>query len=263
MGKWLDLDNPVTFNEKLQWLKAYDLNPYYSDIVDKQKVKEIISEKIGEEHVIPTIAIYERPEDIKWEDLPDRFVLKCTHDSGGIVVCQDKNSIDKAAALKKLTKHYNRNYYYNKREWPYKNIKPRIIAEKYMEDRDGEGELKDYKFFCFDGVPKMLFVATDRHKKVETKFDFFDMDFNHLDIRQGHPNAEIPPEKPETFEQMKEMAAKLSEGFPHVRVDLYEINGKIYFGELTLYHYSGTVPFDPAKWDTIMGEWITLPEKRV
>ncbi len=262
MGKWLDLDNPVTFNEKLQWLKAYDLNPYYTDIVDKQKVKEIISEKIGEEHIIPTIAIYERPEDIKWEDLPDRFVLKCTHDSGGIVVCQDKKSIDKAAALKKLTKHYNRNYYYNKREWPYKNIKPRIIAEQYMEDREGEGELKDYKFFCFNGVPKMLFIASDRHKKVETKFDFFDMDFNHLDIRQGHPNSEILPEKPETFEQMKEMAAKLSEGFPHVRVDLYEINGKIYFGELTLYHYSGTVPFDPVKWDTIMGEWITLPEKR-
>ena len=263
MGKWLDLDNPVTFNEKLQWLKAYDLNPYYTDIVDKQKVKEIISEKIGEEHIIPTIAIYERPEDIKWEDLPDRFVLKCTHDSGGIVVCQDKKSIDKAAALKKLTKHYNRNYYYNKREWPYKNIKPRIIAEQYMEDREGEGELKDYKFFCFNGVPKMLFIASDRHKKVETKFDFFDMDFNHLDIRQGHPNSEILPEKPETFEQMKEMAAKLSEGFPHVRVDLYEINGKIYFGELTLYHYSGTVPFDPVKWDTTMGEWITLPEKRV
>ena len=261
MGKWLDLDNPVTFNEKLQWLKAYDHNPLYTSIVDKQAVKKIIADKIGAEYIIPTLAVYERPEDIDWEKLPDRFVLKCTHDSGGVVVCKEKDKLDRKSALKKLSKHYRRNYYYNKREWPYKNIKPRIIAEAYMEDSDGSGELKDYKFFCFGGVPKMLFVASDRHKKVETKFDFFDMDFNHLPIINGHPNSEIPPRKPATFEQMKKLAAELSAGYPHVRVDLYEINGKIYFGEMTLYHYSGTVPFEPESWDKVMGEWIELPKQ--
>lgn len=260
MGKWLDLDNPVTFNEKLQWLKAYDHNPLYTSIVDKQEVKKIIADKIGSEYIIPTLAVYERPEDIDWEKLPERFVLKCTHDSGGVVVCKDKDQLDRKKALKKLSKHYKRNYYYNKREWPYKNIKPRIIAEAYMEDRDGSGELKDYKFFCFDGVPKMLFVASDRHKKTETKFDFFDMDFKHLPIINGHPNSDVPPQKPASFEQMKKLAAELSAGFPHVRVDLYEINGKIYFGEMTLYHYSGTVPFEPEIWDTTMGEWLKLPK---
>lgn len=259
MGKWLDLDNPVTFNEKLQWLKAYDHNPLYTCIVDKQEVKKIIADKIGSKYIIPTIAVYERPEDIDWEKLPERFVLKCTHDSGGVVVCKDKEQMDRKAAMKKLKKHYKRNYYYNKREWPYKNIKPRIIAETYMEDTVGGGELKDYKFFCFDGVPKMLFIASDRHKKTETKFDFFDMDFNHLPIINGHPNSEVTPEKPESFEQMKELAAELSAGFPHVRVDLYEIDGRIFFGEMTLYHYSGTVPFEPEIWDTTMGEWLKLP----
>ncbi len=260
MGKWLDLDNPVTFNEKLQWLKAYDHNPLYTSIVDKQEVKKIIADKIGSEYIIPTLAVYERPEDIDWDKLPERFVLKCTHDSGGVVVCKEKDQLDKKKALKKLSKHYKRNYYYNKREWPYKNIKPRIIAEAYMEDRDGSGELKDYKFFCFDGVPKMLFVASDRHKKTETKFDFFDMDFKHLPIINGHPNSDVPPQKPASFEQMKKLAAELSAGFPHVRVDLYEIDGKIYFGEMTLYHYSGTVPFEPEIWDTTMGEWLKLPK---
>lgn len=260
MGKWLDLDNPVTFNEKLQWLKAYDHNPLYTSIVDKQEVKKIIADKIGSEYIIPTLAVYERPEDIDWEKLPERFVLKCTHDSGGVVVCKEKDQLDRKKALKKLSKHYKRNYYYNKREWPYKNIKPRIIAEAYMEDRDGSGELKDYKFFCFDGVPKMLFVASDRHKKTETKFDFFDMDFKHLPIINGHPNSDVPPQKPASFEQMKKLAAELSAGFPHVRVDLYEIDGKIYFGEMTLYHYSGTVPFEPEIWDTTMGEWLKLPK---
>lgn len=260
MRKWLDFDNPRTFNEKLQWLKAYDHNPMYTDIVDKYAVKAIIADKLGPEYLIPTLAIYDSPSDIEWDNLPNRFVLKCTHDSGGVVVCQDKASLDKEAALRKLWKHYRRNYYYNKREWPYKNIKPRILAEQYMEDRQGDGELKDYKFFCFDGEPKLLFVASDRHRKTETKFDFFDMDYNHLPIRNGHPNSDVPPAKPATFEQMKEIAAKLSEGFPHVRVDLYEIEGRIYFGELTLYHYSGTTPFEPASWDEKLGDWLKLPQ---
>jgi hypothetical protein len=261
MHRWLNLDNPKTFNEKLQWLKAYDLNPRYTDIVDKYAVKGIIADKIGEEYLIPTLAVYESPAEIDWESLPEKFVLKCTHDSGGVIVCQDKSRLDKEAALKKLWKHYKRNYYYNKREWPYKNIKPRILAEQYMEDRQGDGELKDYKFFCFDGEPKLLFVASDRHKKVETKFDFFDMEFNHLPFTIDHDMAPILPEKPENFEKMKELAAKLSTGTPQLRVDFYEVDGKVYFGEMTFFHCSGMAPFHPEKWNRTFGDWVTLPPK--
>lgn len=261
MRRWLNLKDPKTFNEKLQWLKVYDHNPLYPTIVDKHEVKAYIEEKIGKEYVIPTLKVYDTPDEIDWDELPQRFVLKCTHDSGGVVVCHDKNSFDKELAMKRLWRHHKRNYYNHSREWPYKMIRPRVIAEQYMEDRKGDGELKDYKFFCFDGEPKMLFVASDRQKKEETKFDFFDMDFNHLDITNGHPNAVNPIEKPATFDKMKEIAAKLSEGFPHVRVDLYDIEGKIYFGELTLYHYSGMVPFHPHVWDERMGSWMKLPKQ--
>ena len=260
MRRWLNLNDPKTFNEKLQWLKVHDHNPLYPKIVDKHEVKAYIAEKIGNEYVIPTLKVYETPDEIVWEELPERFVLKCTHDSGGVVVCHDKGNFDKFLAMKRLWRHHRKNYYNHSREWPYKMIRPRVIAEQYMEDRKGDGELKDYKFFCFDGEPKMLFVASDRHKKEETKFDFFDMDFNHLDITNGHPNSTRQIEKPATFEEMKKIAAILSEGFPHVRVDLYEIEGKIYFGELTLYHYSGMVPFKPNVWDERMGEWIKLPK---
>ena len=260
MHRWLNLTDPKTFNEKLQWLKVHDHNPLYPTIVDKHEVKAYIAEKIGKEYVIPTLKVYETPDEIVWDELPERFVLKCTHDSGGVVVCHDKGNLDKSLAMKRLWRHHRKNYYNHSREWPYKMIRPRVIAEQYMEDRKGDGELKDYKFFCFDGEPKMLFVASDRHKKEETKFDFFDMDFNHLDITNGHPNSTRQIEKPATFEEMKKIAAILSEGFPHVRVDLYEIEGKIYFGELTLYHYSGMVPFKPNVWDERMGEWIKLPK---
>ena len=259
MHRWLNLDNPKTFNEKLQWLKAYDLNPRYTDIVDKYAVKGIIADKIGEEYLIPTLAVYESPAEIDWESLPEKFVLKCTHDSGGVIVCQDKSRLDKEAALKKLWKHYKRNYYYNKREWPYKNIKPRILAEQYMEDRQGDGELKDYKFFCFDGEPKLLFVASDRHKKVETKFDFFDMEFNHLSFTIDHDMAPIPPEKPVCFEEMKRLAAILSAGTPQLRVDFYEVDGKIYFGEMTFFPWSGYMKFEPDSFDLALGEKFALP----
>ena len=155
----------------------------------------------------------------------------------------------------------NRNFYWWEREWPYKSVKPRIIAEQYMEDA-ATAELRDYKFFCFNGEVKALFIATERQKEgEEVKFDFFDADFNHLPVRQGHPNAQIAPEKPVTFAEMKRLATKLSEGIPHVRVDFYEVNGKIYFGELTFYHFGGAVPFEPSEWDKTFGDWITLPAK--
>ena len=257
----LDLDDPKTYNEKLQWLKLYDCRPEYTAMVDKYEVKEYVSNLIGKEYVVTNYGVWNRFEDIDFDALPNQFVLKCTHDSGGLVICRDKAKLDKAKAKRKIEKSLKRNYYYANREWPYKNVKPRIIAEAYMED-EKTAELRDYKFFCFDGEPKMLFIASDRQTEgEETKFDFFDMDYNHLDFTNGHPNATVLPEKPETFEQMKVLARKLSAGIPHVRVDFYEVNGKIYFGELTFFHWSGMVAFDPPCWDRTIGDWLRLPNQ--
>lgn len=258
VGYPLNLDNPKTYNEKLQWLKLYNRNPLYVQMVDKVDAKEYVANIIGEEYLIPTLAVYNNVHDIDFNVLPNQFVLKCTHDSGGIVICQDKNKLDIKAAIRKLQRGLETNYYYKNREWPYKNVKPRIIAEKYMSD--DSGELTDYKFFCFDGTPTYMFVATDRFAKgEETKFDFYDMDFNHLPFTNGHPNASKYIERPAGFEEMKGLAAKLSKGIPHVRVDFYDINGKVYFGELTFFHWSGMVPFVPFEWDLIFGNCIELP----
>lgn len=260
MGKKLNLNNPQTFSEKLQWLKLYDRKPEYTRMVDKYEVKQYIAEKIGQQYIIPTLGVWDRFEDIDFDSLPDQFVLKCTHDSGGLVICRDKGKLDKEAAKKKIEKCIKRNYYLHSREWPYKNVKPRIIAETYMED-EVTAELRDYKFFCFDGQVKALFIATERGSKTEeTKFDFFDEKFNHLPFTNGHPNAATMPKKPISFERMKELAAVLSKGIPHLRVDFYEVNGKMYFGELTFSHWSGMMPFEPEEWDSIFGSWIQLPK---
>lgn len=260
--KKLDLKDPKTFNEKLQWLKLYDRKPEYTKMVDKCEAKKYVAELIGEEYIIPTLGVWDRVEDIDFEALPNQFVLKCTHDSGGLVVCKDKSSLDIEAVRIKLNKCLKRNYYWHGREWPYKNVKPRIIAEKYMEDAVTE-ELRDYKFFCFNGVAKALFIATERQdSNNETKFDFFDMDFKHLDFTNGHPNADVLPKKPENFDQMRVLAEKLSKNVPHLRADFYEVNGKVYFGELTFSHWSGMVAFEPEKWDYKFGEWIELPIKQ-
>ena len=260
-GKDLNLENPQTFNEKLQWLKLYDRKPVYTTMVDKYAAKEYVADKIGEEYIIPTLGVWDKFDDIDFDALPDQFVLKCTHDSGGLAICKDKKTFDIEAARKKINRCLKRNYYYIFREWPYKDIKPRIIAEKYMVDESGY-ELKDYKIFCFDGQPKIMFIATDRaNPEEETKFDFFDMEFNHLPFQNGHPNAKKPIMQPKGFEKMKELAAKLSAGIPQVRVDFYDIDGKVYFGELTFSHWSGFVPFDPEEWDYKLGSWIDLPQK--
>ncbi len=263
MGRHLDLKNPKTFNEKLQWLKLYNRDPRYTQLVDKATVKEFVKATIGDEYLIPTYGIYDNVEQIDFDKLPQQFVLKCTHDSGGLLICKDKTALDPEAARAKMRNALKKNFYPVNREWPYKNVTPRLIAEQYMED-SSTSELRDYKFFCFDGVPKMLFVASERQKQgEETKFDFFDMDYQHLDIVNGHPNAKVPPSKPQNFELMKELAAKLSQGLPHVRVDFYEVDGNVYFGELTFFHFSGIVPFQPACWDELMGSWLELPPKKV
>ena len=262
MGKELDLENPKTFNEKTQWLKLYDRRPEYTQMVDKYEAKKYVSDRIGEEYIIPLLGVWDKFDEIDFDKLPKQFVLKCTHDSGGLVIVRDKDKLDKKAAKAKIEKCLKKNYYYYCREWPYKNVKPRIIAEAYMEDAETK-ELRDYKFFCFNGVAKALFVATERqNKNEETKFDFFDMEYNHLPIKNGHPNAAVPPKKPKTFDEMKTLAEKLSVGVPSLRVDFYEVNGKCYFGELTLSHFNGMTPFEPEEWDYKFGEWITLPPKK-
>lgn len=262
MGKPLHLNNPVTFNEKLQWLKLHDRKPVYTTMVDKYEAKKYVADRIGEEHIIPTLGVWDSFDEIDFDSLPDRFVLKCTHDSGGLFIVKDKSKMDLNAAKEKIDSCLKKNFYCSGREWPYKNVKPRVLAEAYMED-EKTAELRDYKFFCFDGKAKALFVASERQKEgEETKFDFFDMDYNHIPVTNGHPNADIPPEKPEKFDQMRNLAEKLSEGIPHLRVDFYEVNGKVYFGELTFAHWSGMVSFDPEEWDETFGSWINLPKKR-
>lgn len=262
MGKELNLDNPKTFNEKLQWLKLYDRNSNYIKMVDKYEVKKYVSDILGQEYIIPTLGVWDKFDQIDFDKLPNQFVLKCTHDSGGIVICTNKDIFDKKRAQKILEKSLNRNYFNSGREWPYKNVKPRIIAEKYMVDDSGY-ELKDYKFFCFNGIAKIMFIASDRqNKKEETKFDFYDMEFNHLDIINGHPNSNKKLKKPLSFDIMKEFAEKISQSIPQARIDFYDIQGKIYFGEITLFHWSGMVPFVPDKWDYILGDWIKLPYEK-
>ena len=263
VGCELNLENPTTYNEKLQWLKLYNRKPIYTTMVDKYEVKQYVADRIGEEYIIPTLGVWDSFDEIDFDSLPEQFVLKCTHDSGGLVICKDKSRLDIKAAKKKINKSLKKNYYWENREWPYKNVKPRIIAEQFVEDTKTQ-ELRDYKFFCFDGEVKALFIATDRYaENEETKFDFFDAEYNHLPFCNGHPNANELPENPECFEQMKVLAAKLSADIPHLRVDFYEVDGKIYFGELTFFHWSGMVPFEPEEWDAIFGEWIKLPAKKM
>lgn len=262
MGKRLNLKNPQTFNEKLQWLKLYDRNPEYTKMVDKYEAKKYIADIIGEEYVIKTLGVWNKFEDIDFDTLPNQFVLKTTHDSGGVVICKDKSQFDIEKAYEKLNRSLKRDYYKVHREWPYKNVVPRIIAEQYMENSETT-DLRDYKFFAFSGETKAMFIATERANETEeTKFDFFDDNFNHLDFTNGHPKADKLPKKPAGFEEMKILANKLSKDIPHIRVDFYEANGKIYIGELTFFHWGGLVPFEPYEWDEKFGSWIKLPNKK-
>lgn len=257
--KRINLQNPQTWNEKIQWLKLYDQRPEYVQLVDKFEVRKYIADNIGNEYLIPLLGVWNHPQDIDFDRLPNQFVLKCTHDSGSVVICKDKKTFDKEAAIKKLQKKAQRNLYWWSREWVYKDLKPRIIAEEYMEDQ-ATGELRDYKFFCYNGICKGLFIASDRQNcEKPTTFDFFDRDFTHLDVRQGHPNAETIPDPPHNMSEMIFLAEKLSKDMPFVRIDFYEVNGKIYFGEITFFHNGGFVPFNPTEWDEKLGKLIELP----
>lgn len=259
----LNLDSPKTFNEKIQWLKLYNRRPEYTVMVDKVKAKDYVAGIIGKEYIIPTIGVWESPDEINFDVLPERFVLKVNHNSGtGMYICKDKSKMNVEKVKEGLHKGLKENYYIKNREWPYKNVPRRILAEEYIDPAPST-DLPDYKFFCFDGEVKALFIATGRSKgEHAVRFDFFDSDFNHLPFTNGHPNADNLPPRPKKFEEMKKLAAKLSKGIPHVRIDFYEAGGHIYFGEMTFFHWSGFMPFVPEVWDFKFGEWLKLPSEK-
>ncbi|WP_295218820.1 ATP-grasp fold amidoligase family protein [Ruminococcus sp.] len=257
--KWVSFKNPQTFNEKLQWLKLYDRNPVYTIMVDKIGVKRFVAGKIGEKYVIPTLGVYDSIEDIDFDELPNQFVLKCNHDSKSVCICKDKNSFDIERAKRFLEPRLKVNGYWYGREWPYKNVPRKIIAEKYMEDEKFR-ELRDYKIYTFNGKAKFCMINTDRG--TNTRADYFDESYNWLDFTWGYPHADVKPEKPVNYEKMFELAEKLATGTATLRVDFYEVSGQIYFGELTFFDASGFDKIIPESYDLKFGNWINLPDKR-
>jgi hypothetical protein len=290
MGYKLNLKNPQTFNEKLQWLKLYDHNPLYTTLVDKLRVKDWVAEKIGAQYVIPTLAVYNSVDEIDLDKLPEQFVLKCNHDSGSVFLCKDKSTFNLIDAKKKLEDALKRNFYYEAREWPYKNVKPCIFAEAYMEDiktndlpdyvDNSEGysqvyiknnqvihiheltpptkkakDLITYKFLCFGGEPKILYVTVKNDSIWE---NYYDMNFNILSINRKYPKNVSPIVKPRTFEKMKEIARILSFGFSHIRIDLYEINEKVFFSEYTFYDWGGFIDFENVECNKKLGDLIKI-----
>ena len=259
LGKKLNLDSPKTFNEKLQWLKLHDRRDIYTAMVDKYEAKKYVASVIGQDCIIPTLGVWDSVEALDFKALPDQFVLKCTHDSGGLVICKDKSRLDTRKTARKLQKSLKRNYYWRSREWPYKNVKPRIIAEKYMSELN-ESSLIDYKIHCFNGVPRVILVCKDRYTEQGMTEDFFTADWEHLDVRRpSHNNSKTAIEKPAQLDKMLEIATKLSRDIPFARVDLYIVGEKIYFGEITFFPASGVEVFQPDSFDEVMGDWIALP----
>lgn len=258
-GRRLNLNSPQSYNEKIQWLKLNDRNPVYSLLVDKYEAKKLVAQKIGEKYIIPTLGVWDRFDEINFDELPEQFVLKCTHDSGGVVICTDKSKLNKDAAKRKLEKSLKRNFYWWGREWAYKNIKPRIIAEKYMVDDSGF-ELKDYKFICFNGIPQVLLLTSGRYQG-DKQINYFDMDMNLLPVSVAAASAENAAAPPKTFEEMKKLAGIMSYGITNVRVDFYEIGGQPYFGEMTFYDGCGFDSFIPDDFDFVLGKKMILPSK--
>ncbi|MDY6367320.1 MAG: ATP-grasp fold amidoligase family protein [Clostridia bacterium] len=259
IGRELDLDNPKTFNEKLQWLKLYDRKPIYTKMVDKAEAKKIVAEKIGEEYIIPTLGVYEKWDDIDFDALPDSFVIKCTHNSGGLIVVKDKSKFNRKSAKKKIEKRLKTNYFYGSREWPYKNVKPRIIIEKYVEsDSDISESLIVYKIFNFNGQSEIIQTVLNDKRKNES-INYYDTEWNKLDLKQNFPNFDGEIKKPKSLEKILSLARTLSQGVAFLRTDFYEVNGKILFSEFTFYSDSGLQKFYPEEWDYKLGELIKLP----
>ncbi len=270
MNRELNLDEPKTFNEKLQWLKLNNRKPEYTMMVDKYKVRDYIEEQLGEEYLIPLLGVWDKPEDINFDQLPNKFVLKCNHNSGlGMCICKDKSKLDIEKVKKELNKGMKQNYYLTGREWPYKDVPRKIICEKYMEDNSSSGSNKDkalvdYKFFCFNGVAESVMVCTERETG-EPKFYFFDKEWNlkKYNIRGKKAPKGFTIQKPDCIDEMFKIAEKLSKGIPYVRVDLYCINGLIYFGEMTFFPDSGFDANLLKEADEHWGGLLVLPEKRL
>ncbi len=258
-GNPLNLKDPKGFNEKLQWLKLYNRNPLYSELVDKYTVKKYVAEKIGDQYIIPTLQLWNTIDEIDIDKLPDQFVLKCTHDSGSVIICKDKSTFDLEKAKNRLQYKIGKNMFWFGREWPYKNVVPRILAEQYMEDESGE--LRDYKLMCFNGRVRCSFVCSDRFSGHGLNVTFFDRNWRKMPFTRGFPASSIDFPQPEHYDKMIAAAELLSKDIPFVRVDFYEIKGKLYFGEMTFFPGNGVEVFSPEKWDYILGSWINLPQK--
>lgn len=256
-GKKLNLENPVTFNEKLQWLKLYDRKPIYTTMVDKYEAKKYVAELLGEEYIIPTLGVWDDFDEINFDSLPNQFVLKCTHDSGGLVICKDKRTLDIAETKNKIERCLKNNFYYMGREWPYKNVKPRIIAEKYLVDKS-TNELMDYKFFCFGGQVRCFKVDFDRF--VDHHANYYDVNRNLLDLGEEAypPISDKKIDFPSNLDEMIHCAEVLSQTIPFMRADFYDVNGKVYFGEMTFYPASGFGKISGDKWDEKLGTWISI-----
>ncbi len=254
--KHLDLKNPKSFNEKIQWLKLNDRKPEYTKLADKYAVRDYVQEKIGKKYLIPLLGLYDNVEDINWDTLPTEFVLKCTHGSGTNIICSDKSMLDIKKSKRNLSRWMNKSWFWFGREWCYKDIQPRVICEEFMVDESGK-ELKDYKIFCFNGHPKLIQVDFDRFSN--HKRNIYSIDWEFKDVRIKYPNSsEVVIKKPDKLNEMLDCAKKLSEGISHVRVDFYSINDSIYFGEMTFYHGSGFEKFYPDDLENEVGKWIQL-----
>lgn len=261
-GKVLHLKHPITFNDKENWLKLYDRHDEYSILADKVKVKEHINSILGEGHVFPLLGAWKSFDDIDFSQLPQRFVIKCNHDSGSIKIINNKNELTDADISEMrdfYTKRLKHNFFYAGREYPYKGVEPCIMAEQFMfDDSHPDTSVEDYKWFCFNGEPKLVYTVSDR--STDARNDFFDMEFNHLDITNIHPQSDKPIAKPAHFEEMKDICRKLTKGMKFVRLDLYEINGVVYFGEYTFYHGGGFSLIKPDEWERKLGDWINLDQ---
>ncbi|MCR5450838.1 MAG: hypothetical protein K6F23_15735 [Solobacterium sp.] len=265
IGKELDLENPLTFNEKMQWLKLYDRRPEYRIMADKYRVREYIAGKIGEKYLVPSLGVWDDPDDIDFDMLPDKFVLKCNHTSGlGVCICGDRSRLDQKAVIRELKKGMAHDYYVRGREWPYKDMPRKIIGEQYLEDAPGKGNLTDYKIHCYGGQPRSVQVMSNRFGEGGMISDYYDsVTWEKLDMRRGtYRNDSHVHERPDELPELLELAEILSKDIPYLRTDFYIVDHKIYFGELTLFPASGFNPFNPEKYDYLFGSWITLPDHK-
>lgn len=252
--KTLHLNPPKTFNEKIQWLKLYDRKLVYTKLVDKYEVRKVIQEKLGEEYLVPLLGVWEKSDEIDFSKLPEQFVLKPTHTSGNVYICRDKSKIDENKIRNMLDQWLKREYFWGNREWPYKNIKPRLIAEEMIDSN-----IVDYKFYCFNGEPKMLYLSQGLEDHSTASISFFDMNLKKLPFgRSDYRPFTTEVEKPKNFDEMVRIATKLSKGFSFVRIDLYSVKNKVYFSEYTLHPCAGYMPFDPEEYDLKLGEMLHL-----